>query len=820
VAFESEAANLVDGDTNGYRDVFVHDRQTQETSRDSAGWIGTEGNNHSAAPSISADGRFVAFESDADNLVVGDANGVSDIFVRDRQTGVTIRVSVDSYGVEGNNGSYYPSISADGRYVAFHSTSSNLVAGDNNSTFDVFVHDRLSGETTRVSVDSYGAEGDAESLCPSISADGRYVAFDSAATNLVADDYNYTWDIFIHDRQTGETTRVSVDSYGAESDGESLYASISADGRCVVFQSYATNLVPGDDNDSVDIFVHDRQLGETTRVSVHSDGTQGNGDCYNPSISADGRYVAFQSYATNLVAEDTNNEVDIFVHDRLLGETTRVSIDSQGAQANGESSTPIGISGDGRYVAFPSHASNLVAGDYNGMADVFVRDRLLGVTTRVSGDSEGNQANGSSESPSISADGRYVAFESGAGNLVAGDTNDRRDVFVVSWQNPALACSPTSIDFGARYQGSIASLPLQVQNSGTGTLEYSLSENGPWCSVDPASGDSSGEADIVNVSINTSGLSPGSYSCVILIASDGGLGIVPVHLSVQPTPVIEVAPAGHHFGVVAPGSTAEQVFTVSNSGTADLIIGTVAGADPVAAPYSKVSDGCSGQTIPPGGNRTVTIRFSPTVKGSFSDSFDIPSNDPRAPTVTVTLLGAAPNTPPTAPAVVVTPDSPTTADDLVCNVTTQSTDADGDTITYTYQWYKDGELQSSLTGSTVPGTETGKGQVWKCVVTPSDGVASGASGEDEVTIQNSAPTAPVVAVTPDGPRSSDDLVCGITTQSADADGDAIIYTYQWYKDDVLQSGLTTNTVGAAETAKGQVWKCVVTPSDGSLPRMK
>ena len=253
---------------------------------------------------------------------------------------------------------------------------------------------------------------------------------------------------------------------------------------------------------------------------------------------------------------------------------------------------------------------------------------------------------------------------------------------------------------------------------------------------------------------------------------------------------------------------------MSNNGSDNLTIGTVAVANSLAAPFSIVTDGCSGQTILPGDNRTLTVRFSPTVKGSFSDSFDIPSNDPDTATVTVTLTGATPNAAPTAPVIDVTPNSPATTADLVCTITTPSTDSDNDTITYTYQWHKDGVAQSGLTTNTVAAADTAKGEVWKCVVTATDGIAS-VSAEDQVTIQNSAPTSPVATVTPESPDGTTDLVCTITTAGTDADGDPVTYTYQWYKDGELQSALTTNTVAAANTADGQVWKCVVTASDGT-----
>jgi Tol biopolymer transport system component len=254
--------------------------------------------------------------------VSGDTNNTHDVFVHDRKTGQTTRVSVRSNGTQGNGLSVHPSLSADGRYVAFDSESSNLVRGDTNSTTDVFVHDRQSGKTSRISVASDGTQGDGFSIVtsPSISANGRYVAFLSFATNLVSDDTNFAADIFVHDRKTGQTTRVSVASDGTQGDGNSEFPWLSANGRYVAFHSLASNLVSGDTNFTSDIFVHDRKTGQTTRVSVASDGTQGNSFSGDPSISANGRFVAFSSVASNLAeGGDTNGVNDIFVHDRRDG---------------------------------------------------------------------------------------------------------------------------------------------------------------------------------------------------------------------------------------------------------------------------------------------------------------------------------------------------------------------------------------------------------------------------------------------------------------------------------------------------------------------
>lgn len=400
------------------------------TTRASVKSYGGQANGNSYGPSSSADGRFVAFWGDASNLVPGDTNGFRDVFVHDRMTGETTRVSVDSSDTQGNRESGWPSISAEGRFVAFYSQATNLIAGGTNGAAHIFVHDRQTGETTLVSVSSSGIQGNYASEYPSISADGRFVAFDSAATNLVSADTNGVIDdIFVHDRQTAETTLVSVNSNGTQGNDYSYDPSISANGRFVAFWSWASNLVTGDTNGLPDVFLQDRLTGQTTRVSVDSSGDQADYGGSYASISADGRFVAFVSDATNLVADDTNGFRDVFVHDRQTGETTRVSISSSGTQGNNSSSGP-SISADGRFLGFESIATNLVTGDTNGHFDVFLHDRRTAQTTLVSVSSSEAQGNDDSYNPSISPDGRLVAFFSDAKNLVGGDTNSTTDVFV------------------------------------------------------------------------------------------------------------------------------------------------------------------------------------------------------------------------------------------------------------------------------------------------------------------------------------------------------------------------------------------------------
>ena len=350
--------------------------------------------------------------------------------MHDRHRGKTTRVSVSSSGTQANGFSIiYPGgISGDGRIVAFGSDATNLVDGDTNRQADAFMHDRLTKKTRRVSVASNGTQGNSGSGSPVVSADGRVVAFPSTASNLVRGDTNDVEDAFVHDLATHQTTRVSRASNGQQGNGPSYAPDMSGDGRFVAFASDADNLVPGDTNDATDIFVHDRITKDTSRVSVASDGTQGNGRIFGRAISADGRFVAFASDADNLVPGDTNGAMDIFVHDRTTHDTFLVSVTSSGVQANGASEKPT-LSADGRFVAFLSLADNLVKGDTNGMHDIFVHDRVTQRTTRVSVASSGTQANYRSDYSAISADGRFVAFESLADNLVLGDISDW-DLFV------------------------------------------------------------------------------------------------------------------------------------------------------------------------------------------------------------------------------------------------------------------------------------------------------------------------------------------------------------------------------------------------------
>ncbi len=429
---------------------FAPYREPNAIQRVSVDSSGAESDGDSFSPRLSNNGRFAAFQSLASNLVSGDTNGVADIFVHDRDTGETTRVSVDSSGNEANGGSLFFSLSGNGRFVAFATDASNLVSDDSNGLYDIFVHDRETGTTERISVGS-GGEANGDSIYPSLSDNGRLVAFASRASNLVPDDSNGVTDVFVYDRQTGSMERVSVDSNGVAGNDTSSYSGLSGNGRFVTFYSSASNLVNGDGNNERDVFVHDRQTGITERVSVDSSGNEGNGRSINPVISNNGRFVAFPSLATNLVNDDTNSQQDVFVHDRQTGATERVSVDSSGHEGNGDS-TVAGLSNNGRFVTFQSTASNLVIGDNNNSLDVFLRDRETATTELVSVDSSGNGGNNFSGGPGISSNGRFIAFASDASNLVSGDTNGRSDIFVAeqAGSDPAVIRIYLPLQFRSR----------------------------------------------------------------------------------------------------------------------------------------------------------------------------------------------------------------------------------------------------------------------------------------------------------------------------------------------------------------------------------
>lgn len=393
------------------------------------------GNNTSQSPSVSADGRYVVFSSTASNLISNDTNGVEDVFVRDLQLGTTERISVGVSGTESNGISSLPTISPDSRYIGFVSYATNLVDNDTNDKSDAFLYDRQTGQMIRMSVNSSNQEqGNSWTNRPSVSPDGNYWVFMSQSNNLTPDDTTDTGDIFMYNQSLGTLEFVSPPNGGqGQGDGISTTAVVSNGGRYVVYQSAATNLVANDTNGAVDIFRYDTQTKAVVRISVDSAGQQTNGDSERAAVSADGRYIVFRSSASNLVTGDCNGSPDIFLRDTVLGTTTRISVGDNGQAANGVSSYPA-ISTDGRYVEFSSTASNLVAGDTNGVADIFVRDLQTGKIRLVSVDSNGVQGNGISDGrASFAVNYPYLVFASSASNLVVGDGNGVADIFAVDF---------------------------------------------------------------------------------------------------------------------------------------------------------------------------------------------------------------------------------------------------------------------------------------------------------------------------------------------------------------------------------------------------
>ncbi len=371
VIFESDASDLVENDTNGGSDIFVYDRVERQVSRVSVASDGTEGNGISSSPAMSKEGRIIAFVSTSSNLVPGDDNNKADIFVHDLDTGITVLVSKSSSGVIGNGNSTDVFVSCEGEYIAFASDSTNLVPADVNRKRDVFVHDMSTGETKLVSKSSEGNFGNGMSKTPTIDEYGRYVSFASRANNLIADDYNHTWDIFVHDLETSETWRISEAPDGSDGNSSSVSPTIDCHGTHVVFISYASNLVAQDNNYSADVFVYDIVADTLIRASVSSEGDEANDYTYSASIDRSGKYVVFESDATNLVPDDLNARTDIFVRDIVNGVTTRVSVAYDGAESNGYSYQP-SISCDALFVSFESDATNLVLDDFNNRTDIFI----------------------------------------------------------------------------------------------------------------------------------------------------------------------------------------------------------------------------------------------------------------------------------------------------------------------------------------------------------------------------------------------------------------------------------------------------------------
>ena len=698
IAYVSEASGLVSNDTNGVGDIFVYRSVTGQTERISKSSTGVQGNGKSAEPVVSADGAFVAYSSDATNLIASDTNDATDIFVFQLASGVTTRASRTSTNAQLNGSSVHPAISSDGRYVAFSSLATNAVLGDTNDAEDIFVRDRRLDTTSRLNVPAVGQEGNGASREPTMSSDGRYVAFLSSASNLTANDKNRTADVFLVDRQV-PTILVATQAAKPVAGLDATDPAISADGTQVAFTSDASTLVANDKNGRSDVFVRDYTQGVTIRVSRPTGAGQANSGSGSPSTSTDGRFVAFLSDASNLVPDDTNFDVDVFVRDRQNATTERLSVSSTGEQAN-EFTREAEISGNGRFVLFWTDASNLVPGDGEHSTDLFLRDRVAGTTelavdraigalfSGFSGQSAAISADGrfiafvtganlppddtefdrdvyvrdrqlgtferisvpiagsssfsccSGRAVTISANGRFVAFDSRAPNLVPGDTNDLADVFVRDRQ------------LGTTVRASV-SLPLDIKPFAQDFSSLSISDDGRhvcftvflfqneptlvrksevFCRdiqagvtkrASVSSAGAAANADATQSAMNSDGRFVVFNSAATnLVAEPIAAATIFRHERATNLPTFTATPASLAFGNITANTTsAAKTVTVSDTGSAVVEIASVAVGGKNPGQFTIVNN-CPTQ-LAAGAHCTVSVRFKPSSQGSKTAELQI-----------------------------------------------------------------------------------------------------------------------------------------------------------------------------------------------------
>jgi Tol biopolymer transport system component len=532
----------------------------QVTTRASVSANGAQSVHDSYGPAISADGRYVAFHSAAPNLVPDDTNNLQDVFLRDRHTGTIERVNLGPSGVQAQNGhSANPSVSADGRFVSFTSAATNLVAGDGNGAGDVFVRDRQTATTTRVSIaigtgEANGPPAGGPGRSPVISADGRFVVFGSSASNLVTGDTNTADDVFMHDRQAGTTARLSVTPGGAEANGPSYPSSMTPDGRYVVFISNATNLHAADTVPDDDVYVRDVVGGTTTVVSVTSAGVKGNNFSREATISADGRFVVFLSTASNL-GDDGGG--DLFVRDRVSAVTSALNLFPPTAEQLTSPLLPT-ITGDGRFVCYTHLA---VKPRFYQSVILFDRQTLAmqGVDVTPSG-SPSEHANTLAPICAPNGDGTVIAFSSDAPTLVAGDTNNKSDVFirtlpVVSTDKTTLAF--TAVTNGSTFVSQTGPQSVQLTQHRDAPLAWSATSSHPWLHVTPVSG--TGSNPLLVMVTSAAGLpASGTITGTISFTIGGGtitvppitvsLTLVPQGTSSAPFGTVDT-PTDHRVGV-------------------------------------------------------------------------------------------------------------------------------------------------------------------------------------------------------------------------------------------------------------------------------
>lgn len=393
---------------------------------------------YSISPSMSDDGRFLAFSSTVQNIIPSPhtPTEMPQVLLHDRLHCTTVRLSQTAAGQPGDFPSTAPAISANGQVIAFGTRATNLVAapGQSSSVTQIVVFDGSSGSLELISTSASGTAGDGSCAAVTVSADGRYVCFQSDASNLVRNDFNGQPDIFFFDRQSQTMHRI-VGLAGAEPNGPSRRPHMTDSGRFVAFDSSATNLTTTDTGNLTQAYLYDRDAdnngafdepGETSLelVSVNSDGQVASNNVYWPVPAPDGIAVAFSTTASNLVASDTNNANDIFLRHLETSTTTRESVGPGGAQAPNSSWFPFRFSANGRYMTFHSPSQGLVGEPHNGMTHIFRRDLVTGENVIVSRNFKGELADQSSEWADISADGSFVAFGSAGNNMIPGGSSN------------------------------------------------------------------------------------------------------------------------------------------------------------------------------------------------------------------------------------------------------------------------------------------------------------------------------------------------------------------------------------------------------------
>lgn len=615
VVFTSVAA-LVPGITeNGQDLVYLRNRSLGTTTLISLGYNGDQPDAKCAEPVISSDGNFIAYSSPATNLVPGDTNGQQDIFLYDVAHATTTLISTGAGSTQTDSTSSSPSISADGRYVAFLSNATNLVANDNNNASDIFVYDRQSSTITRVSVTAAGVEALGASYSPALSADGNYVAFVSDAANLIPSDTNNVSDVFLKDLTTGNptsgsVTRVSVSSAGVQANGQSGRIAINSTGQFVVFESSANTLVANDTNNNdpannpaaTDIFLYNRSTATTTRISVSASGAQANGISTKPAISANGRYITYTSDATNLITANNPAATDVFLYDQTNGAVRRISSgpnDSLGNDASDDSS----ISGDGNYIAFRSNATNFVPNDTNGVGDIFVKNRLAVPTASIGGSPDGTNpqpiTSGSTSTDSAhGTDFGIVDISDPAVTHTFTITNTGSDPLILS--GPVTVSGTNAAEFVIISQPD-TSTPIQPGDSVTFDVRFDPTAPGIRTATltvpsnDPAA---------VNYTFAVSGAAIDQTNTFRLLIT-------------QDTTTVPTGPgANFSFGNVALNATPKDItFTITNVSSQNLSLDQISLAN---ATGFQIVNNISVASLAPGQTTVFTLRLQSAIAGASS----------------------------------------------------------------------------------------------------------------------------------------------------------------------------------------------------------